>query len=66
MKDSEALRRLLRRAVKQKALTRQQEKRLLGMLLGKLDPVLSDYPLIEWVNMVNVPPELAQELYPVQ
>ena len=66
MKDSEALRRLLRRAVKQKALPRQQEKRLLGMLLGKLDPVLSDYPLIEWVNMVNVPPELAQELYPVQ
>ena len=66
MKDSEAVRMILRRAVRQRALTRKQEKRLLGMLEGQFAPVLSDLQLIEWVNMVNVPPELAREVYPVQ
>ena len=66
MKDSEAIRMILRGAVKQKALTRKQEKRLLGMLLGQLEPALSDLPLIEWVNMVNVPPELTAEIYRAQ
>ena len=66
MKDIEAIRVILRRAVKQKALTRKQEKRLLGMLLGQLEPALSDLQLIEWVNMVNVPPELTAEIYQAQ
>ena len=66
MKDSEAIRLILRRAVRQKALTRKQEKRLLGMLLGQLEPALSDLQLIEWVNMVNVPPELTAEVYHAQ
>ena len=66
MKDIEAIRVILRRAVKQKALTRKQEKRLLGMLAGRFAPVLSDLQLIEWVNMVNVPPELTAEIYRVQ
>ena len=66
MKDIEAIRMILRRAVKQKALTRKQEKRLLGMLLGQLEPALSDLQLIEWMNMVNVPPELTAEIYRAQ
>ena len=66
MTDSEAVRMILRRAVRQKALTRKQEKRLLGMLQGQFAPALSDLPLIEWVNMVNVPPELTAEVYLAQ
>ena len=66
MKDSEAIRRILRRAVRQKALTRKQEKRLLWMLEGQFEPALSDLQLIEWVNMVNVPPELTAEVYRAQ
>jgi DNA topoisomerase IB len=31
-----------------------------------LEPVLSDIQLIEWVNMVNVPPELTAEVYLAQ
>lgn len=62
MKDSEAIRMILRRAVRQKALTRKQEKHLLGMLAGRFAPALSDLQLIEWVNMVNVPPELTAEV----
>ena len=66
MTDSEAVRMILRRAVRQRALTRKQEKRLLGMLQGQFAPALSDLQLIEWVNMVNVPPELTAEIYRVQ
>jgi hypothetical protein len=66
MTDSEAVRMILRRAVRQRALTRKQEKRLLGMLEGQFEPALSDLQLIEWVNMVNVPPELTAEVYRAQ
>ena len=66
MTDSEAVRMILRRAVRQRALTRKQEKRLLGMLEGQFEPALSDLQLIEWVNMVNVPPELTAEVYLAQ
>ena len=47
-------------------MTRKQEKRLLGMLEGQFEPALSDLQLIEWVNMVNVPPELTAEVYQAQ
>ena len=35
-------------------------------LLGQLEPALSDHQLLEWVNMVNVPPELTAEIYRAQ
>ena len=66
MKDSETIQMILRRAVRQRALTRKQEKRLLGMLEGQFEPALSDLQLIEWVIMVNVPPELTAEVYRAQ
>ena len=54
----------LRAATKHKALTPKQLRRLRSMMMGKVNPTVQDYSLIEWVNLLNLPPKyLKQHLF---
>ena len=65
MKPRKAFKVWIARAVQQQALSRRQLKTLArAVRSGRISPEVAS--LVDWVNLCNLPPELAREVYPVQ